>query len=230
MSVLNGVGRKKLVARGFLALGAVVILATLLFDGVLTYPINLLFNANLHEVVPGRFYRSGQMSGEGIVEARARYGIRSVINLRLGEEPIAEDGRNEKEVLEGMGIEYKHIPLNSTQLPDERSMEELLNAYDNLPEPILVHCTSGTHRTGVAAFIWLVVEGKETVEHAREQLTLAYGFFWPERLVKMWRKHRKTLDMIVWDYIEAQRDRSDLDMRLWINDYLRKEMTGADNS
>ena len=41
---------------------------------------------NVHEVIAGEFYRSGQLSGEGFTSVIERYRIRTVLNLR-GESP-----------------------------------------------------------------------------------------------------------------------------------------------
>ena len=46
----------------------------------------LIFSGNFHEVVPGQFYRSAQLSGERLGAEIDRYGIKTVINLR-GENP-----------------------------------------------------------------------------------------------------------------------------------------------
>src|SRR5262249_45918260 len=42
----------------------------------------VLFGGNLHAVVPGRVYRSGQMSSDKLAQVVRAYDIRTVINLR----------------------------------------------------------------------------------------------------------------------------------------------------
>ncbi|MFN3444028.1 MAG: hypothetical protein ACK4Z3_16590, partial [Rhizobium rosettiformans] len=46
----------------------------------------LILSGNFHEVLPGQFYRSAQLSGERLGAEIDRYGIKTVINLR-GENP-----------------------------------------------------------------------------------------------------------------------------------------------
>ncbi len=144
---------------------------------VTSYLANTLFANNFHEVVPDRFYRSAQMSHEDLTETIKKNGIKTVIDLRLGKEEPDSNGIVESQTAKQAGAAYKHVSLRSTAVPEKAKIEELLNVYENAETPILVHCSSGTHRTGVATAIWLMTKEGMSVEDAEKQLSPEYGFF-----------------------------------------------------
>ena len=163
---------------------------------------NILFENNLHEVVPGRFYRSGQMSREDLDATIRKYGIKSVIDLRLKTDSSTESSISERQVVEKNGGRYYHVPLKSNRAEQRDRLEDLLTIYDGATLPILVHCSSGTHRTGVASAMWLLDKEHESIKQAEDQLSAKYGFFRIERIMKTLVQGNPTLDTVLTRYAD----------------------------
>lgn len=173
-----------------------------------SYAANALFRNNFHEVVPGRLYRSAQMPRGDLVRTVQEHGIKSVIDLRLMSDTTDETGLTEAAAAARGGAVYRHIPFSSARADQRSSILALIAAYRQLPQPILVHCSSGTHRAGVASAVWLLEQEGRSPQEASRQLTMRYGFFQPERDLKAWLQGRPTLDRVIHEYalVRAERE------------------------
>lgn len=180
-----------------------------------SYAANALFRYNFHPVVPGRFYRSSQMSREALARTIREHGIKSVIDLRLMADAPDETGLTEAEAARRAGAVYRHIPFSSARVDQRASLLALLAAYREMPPPLLVHCSSGTHRAGVAAAAWLIDQAGRTPREAAGQLTMKYGFFQPERDLKAYFQGRPTLDRVIRAYSLVRSER-DVSFRDWV--------------
>ncbi|MGL3605464.1 tyrosine-protein phosphatase [Rhizobium sp. G187] len=134
----------------------------------------LILSGNFHEVLPGRFYRSAQLSGARLGEEIDRYNIRTVINLR-GEN--RGKGWYDDEVAATSAHGATHVDFRmsaSRDLTPERT-QELLSILKSAEQPILVHCMSGADRTGLASVIFLQQVAGIDEEEAEWQLSPLYG-------------------------------------------------------
>jgi protein tyrosine/serine phosphatase len=133
---------------------------------------------NFRVIEPNRAYRSAQLDAESFALLIDVLGIRTVVNLR-GDNDSEPWYVEEKEVLEGKGVELVNVRMSAYALP---AREELLNLYDaflTAEEPILIHCRAGADRTGAAAAIWRMVVLGDTREQAAWELSVWYGHFEP---------------------------------------------------
>lgn len=209
----------------------VVMLALLLLPqmvsdttAITSYIANLAFRNNFHEVVPGRFYRAGEMTHSDLRETIERVGIKTVIDLRLDiDDPVA--GQYEKDVVEKEGTAYYHVSLASSTIPKASKLIELLDVFDKSAVPVLVHCSSGTHRTGVASVIWLVENEGWSLDRAQEQLGLKFGFFQIERSIKSFLQGKDTLDDVIQHYGASIATRPE-SFRQWVKDGMREGAKG----
>jgi len=176
---------------------------------------NILFKNNFHEVVPGRLYRSAEMSRADLDQIIKEHGIKSVIDLRLKKDQKDHSGESEQEVVENNGGRYFHVPLKSDRAAQQQGLEALLRAYDQAELPILVHCSSGTHRSGVASAIWMLDKEHATLKEAQQQLTAKYGFFKFERALKSLYTGQPTLDTIFGLY-QSETEGSNESFRDWL--------------
>lgn len=165
-----------------------------------SYAANALFRNNFHEVVPGRLYRSARMPRDELTRTVRKHGIKSVIDLRLTADAPDDTGLTEAQAARRGGAVYRHIPFSSARVNQRESLLRLLAAFNELPRPVLVHCSSGTHRAGVASAIWLLDQESRSPEEAAEQLTMKYGFFQPERDLKAFVQGHPTLDRAIREY------------------------------
>jgi protein tyrosine/serine phosphatase len=118
--------------------------------------------SGVSEVVPGKLYRSGQLTAHGLELAIADYGLRTVVNLR-GEDPDPElgGGEREREFCAARGVRYVHLDVDPYQpglYPSrdhpERPQPEFIQEFlatmsDSANWPVLIHCAGGKHRTGL---------------------------------------------------------------------------------
>jgi protein tyrosine/serine phosphatase len=131
---------------------------------------------NLHEVVPGVMYRSGQLEADRLERVAAEFGIRSVLNLR-GAAPGAEWYDRERAVSAAAGIVHADFVMNSREILPEDRAARLIALMRDLPKPILIHCEHGSDRSGLASALYLAAVSGAGEEEAEGQLSIAFGHF-----------------------------------------------------
>lgn len=131
---------------------------------------------NFHEVVPGEFYRSAQLTGKEFEAAIKDHGIKTIINLR-GEKPGSDWFENEVAAAEKHGVQLVSIGMRASRIPHRQDLIKLLDVYANAPRPILVHCQGGADRTGEATAIYAMEYMGWSRKRALKMLTLKYYHF-----------------------------------------------------
>jgi protein tyrosine/serine phosphatase len=143
-------------------LPAALLAAILVIQPILFYRSRYSHSKRLRVVIPGRLYRSGQMTAEGFRDAIERYHFRTIINVQ-DEVPNPDLWRSfwdrrtvkERELCESLGVRYVHIMpilLSRRQSPEHHpaAIDDLLEVLDDESSyPVLIHCHAGLHRTGV---------------------------------------------------------------------------------
>ncbi|CAN7635824.1 dual specificity protein phosphatase family protein [Rhizobium sp. LjRoot98] len=141
-----------------------------------SYLLAIQLTGNFHEVVPGELYRSNQPTAGQIANYKRRYGINTILNLR-GSSEDASWYREEVAAATSLGV--KHIDfrmLAERQLTLDET-HHLIALLRDAPKPLLIHCKSGSDRTGLAAAIYLQQIAKVNEETAEQQLSLRFGHF-----------------------------------------------------
>ena len=128
---------------------------------------------NWSAVEPGRLYRSNHPLPWQLSQAKARHGLRSVINLRGHRVVCGSDALGRARARE-LGLVHADAPFESRGAPHKDRIERLVALFAEVPEPILIHCKSGADRTGLVAAIWLLLQGRP-VEAAIGQLHWRFG-------------------------------------------------------
>lgn len=134
----------------------------------------LILSGNFHEVLPGQFYRSAQLSGERLGEEIDRYGIKTVINLR-GENVGKAWYDDEVAAAAAHGATHVNFGISARKDLTPEKTQELLTVLKTAEQPILVHCMSGADRTGLASVIFLQQVAGVDEEEAEWQLSPIYG-------------------------------------------------------
>lgn len=145
-----------------------VVLAIVLYTQV------MILSGNFHAVVPGEIYRSAQPSAGEIARYADAHGIKSVLNLR-GEHK--GDAWYDAEVAASNAHHITHYDLSTAakrEFTDEQ-VTQLLDIMRRAPKPLLIHCHSGSDRTGLAAALYLSEIAQKPKEEAARQLSLRYG-------------------------------------------------------
>ena len=129
---------------------------------------------NVHTVAAGMLYRAGQMDADDLAALIQRHHIRTVINLR-GAHPDDTWYRQEAAAVSESGARYVPIAISSRKEPDAAQMAQIVNALQQSPQPILVHCQGGADRTGLVSALFQLVVSGTSKQQAEEQLGIAYG-------------------------------------------------------
>ena len=128
---------------------------------------------HLHWVTP-EVARSAQPY-LGLYAAYLRpHGFKSLINLR-GENANFGWWRTETRVARALGIAHFDVKLSSRNLPSRSGLAALFDAFDKAQTPILLKCSGGQDRTGLAAALYLLQrDGPPALGRAEAQFA-----FWP---------------------------------------------------
>ena len=134
----------------------------------------IFLTGNLHEVIPGKFYRGAQPSAQSLENLIRKYKIRTVLNARGCCWPDRWY-TDEAEVCQRLGVNLEDVCFSAVHLPSRDELRVLIDVLDNAEQPIFVHCRQGADRTGIVSMAAeLLLEGS-TYDHARGQLSFRYG-------------------------------------------------------
>ncbi|HVL72131.1 MAG TPA: sulfur transferase domain-containing protein [Beijerinckiaceae bacterium] len=131
-----------------------------------------LVHPNRHRV-SDELWRSAQPLPRDIAWA-ARNGIKTVINLRGGREFGC--WALENEACRRHGIRLVDLPLYARGAPRKEAIRWARELFASVEYPALIHCKSGADRTGFAAALYLLLQGRP-VEEAQAQLHHRFGHF-----------------------------------------------------
>jgi tyrosine-protein phosphatase SIW14 len=157
----------------------------------LLYRAAYTHSKRLRPVVPGRFYRSGQLTADGFADAVRRFGIRTFVNAQneLPDPPITRSFLDsgtvpESELCRELGVRYVWIVpdlLPRDRIPEERpkALDDFLKLMDDESNyPVLLHCRAGLHRTGLLAAVYrMEYQGWSRQEALRELNAHGFGEF-----------------------------------------------------
>ncbi|BAU44898.1 beta-lactamase hydrolase domain-containing protein [Leptolyngbya sp. O-77] len=89
---------------------------------------------------------AGELSPEQLQQA-SQQGFKSVINLRMPKEKgFLPD---EPQIVESLRMQYAHVPVNPSSLSGE-VIAQVCEHVDQLPKPVLMHCSLGLRSAGIA--------------------------------------------------------------------------------
>ncbi|MFT8243770.1 tyrosine-protein phosphatase [Roseomonas sp. BN140053] len=128
---------------------------------------------NWAAVAPGRLYRSNHPQPWQLRQAARRVGLRTVINLRGHRASCGSDALSRAAAAE-LGLAHHDAPFESRGAPYRDRILRLAELFARVEEPVLLHCKSGADRTGLAAGLWLLLQG-QPVAAALDQLSWRFG-------------------------------------------------------
>lgn len=127
---------------------------------------------NFHAVIPNKIYRSAQLPTPILVYVVKHDHIHSIINLR-GENKGRPWYDKEVRVAKQLGLNHYDFRFNSQSMPTASLLMHLVQVLQSAPQPILMHCASGSDRTGMAAAVVLILDNKP-LALARAQISWHY--------------------------------------------------------
>ncbi|WP_081619923.1 tyrosine-protein phosphatase [Rhizobium sp. 2MFCol3.1] len=148
-----------------------MLLAGLTLGGYAGY---LQLTGNFHTVVAGQFYRSAQPSPAQLERYIRDHGIKTVINLR-GNAGYAKWWAEEVAVSERLGVKHVDFGMSASKILSTEKADQLVAIMRDAPKPILVHCLSGSDRTGLASVLYSAQVANIKEDVAERQLSFVFG-------------------------------------------------------
>lgn len=125
----------------------------------------------LAEVIPGKVYRSGELSPQALANLAKTANLKTIIDLG-----IAPDGdpRDRRQQLAAQALNITRYKFNlvgdSTGNPNEY-LAALRLALDPANQPVLIHCATGSQRTSCAIALLRMAAGTSTDQALTEAHT-----------------------------------------------------------
>ena len=132
-------------------------------------------NFNLHAVEAGLVYRSGQLSPARLASLVRDAGLRSVINLR-GEQVGVAWYDQELRITQDLGVTLINYPISARSVLSGEQMQKLSALIRDAEKPVLIHCSGGADRTGLACAVYCVDAGQPR-NRTWGQLSAYFGHF-----------------------------------------------------
>ncbi len=129
---------------------------------------------NWAEVLPGRLYRCNHPTPARLAARARRHGLRTLINLR-GHRQCGSDALS-RDAAARLGLDHVDMAFESRGAPHRERILRFARIWREVRTPALMHCKSGADRTGLAAGLVLLLEGRPASE-AMRQLSWRFGHF-----------------------------------------------------
>jgi protein tyrosine phosphatase (PTP) superfamily phosphohydrolase (DUF442 family) len=131
-----------------------------------------LYWTNFAAVEAGKLYRSNHPTPKNLAAFTRRVGLRSLINLR-GQAKNGSDALS-RDTAARLGLDFYDMALESRGAPQRDRILRIAEIYHTMRKPGLIHCKSGADRAGLAAALYVLVQGGGTAE-AQRQLSWRFG-------------------------------------------------------
>ena len=128
--------------------------------------------SNFAAVDPGVLYRSNHPTPGRLARFVREFGIATLINLRgqcrNGADALSRDAAAR------LGLDFIDMALESRGAPQRDRILRLAGIFATMRRPALMHCKSGADRAGIAAALYVLINGGTSAE-ARRQLSFRFG-------------------------------------------------------
>lgn len=139
------------------------------------YVYHVHFNYRFTEVTSGKVYRSAAIPADKIESYLDKYGIKTVIDLRIGavidplNPSLTNDITREHDIIETID-NVTHINIPSHQIPSKENLEQFFDVLDkDISYPILIHCHHGTGRAVLYTALYRIEYEGFSNEEARKK-------------------------------------------------------------
>ncbi|WP_375255389.1 tyrosine-protein phosphatase [Yoonia sp.] len=136
----------------------------------LDHGILRIFWHNFAEIGPG-VYRSNHPN-ERRFKTYADMGIKSILNLRGNSKQ--SHYLFEVESCAAHGLRLVNFGLSARRAPPAEMLLQILEVFESIEKPFLMHCKSGADRTGLIAALYLMAVDNQPIDVARKQLSFRF--------------------------------------------------------
>lgn len=157
--------------RWIIAIGVIVLVPVL---AIALFLSTLQLFGNFHEIIPGEYYRSAQPTPAKLARYVKKYKIKTVLNLR-GLNTKWQWYRDEVAEADKLGIKFVDFKMSARRELTDAQVDQLIEILRDVPKPILVHCKSGSDRTGLVSAIYLFKVAGRKESEAEKQISFRYG-------------------------------------------------------
>jgi protein tyrosine/serine phosphatase len=132
-------------------------------------------------------------------------GVKTVLNLRA---PVKKSPYLfEVESCEQLDLNLVTVPMSARIFPTQEKLIELLDTFETIEKPFVMHCKSGADRTGLASVLYLLTYGNATDAELRKHLSFTY--------IHIRKTDTGRLDFLLETYL-ARRDETGIALRDWV--------------
>jgi protein tyrosine/serine phosphatase len=168
---------KRVAASASIAKRVAVLLISILSVGIGwagLYLAALQLGNNFHTVVPGELYRSAQPTATLIAEYQENYSIKTIINLR-GDNAGSDWYDIEVDEAKKLGIAHVDFRMSARRMMTADQFSQIIDVLQKAKKPVLIHCNSGSDRSGLVAALYVAAIAKLGEEAAENQFSFRYG-------------------------------------------------------
>ncbi len=167
---------------------------------------------NLAEIAPG-VWRSNQPSPHRLQKYR-EMGFHTVLNLRGVNK--SSPYLFEKETCDAIGLDLVSHSLTARSLVKPKALLGLLDIFETIERPFVMHCKSGADRAGLASALYLLHIQGASIAEAKQQLSFKFlhlksfqtGIL--DHLLNAYEADIKTQPMPIRDWLETRYDQKKL--------------------
>lgn len=133
-------------------------------------------------------------------------GVKTILNLR-GEMP-EPFFLFEKEACAELGLSLVTVRMSARKVPRRAVLLDVMDAFETMAKPFLIHCKSGADRTGLASALYLLQHTDAPVDTIRAQLSFRY--------LHIRKSSTGALDFVLETYL-TRRAQSPISVKDWID-------------
>ena len=134
------------------------------------YLAYLHLSGNIHTVIVNQVYRSEHLSESHLQQVVQEKSIQTILDLS----PI--DNLNDEEAIAKQHqVTYVYFPLQAMGMTSFMDLKQLTDMISGAKKPLLIHCKSGSDRTGLASAVALLLNNASISQAMQQVEFIRYG-------------------------------------------------------
>jgi protein tyrosine/serine phosphatase len=138
--------------------------------GVGLYLGYLQLSGNIHTVIANQVYRSEHLSVKHLKQVVQEKSIQTILDLS----PI-DNLKDEEAMASQNQVTYLYFPLQAMGMTSFRDLKQLTDIIRGAKKPLLIHCKSGSDRTGLASAVALILDDRSVSQAMQQVEFVRYG-------------------------------------------------------